>query len=936
MASTTVTTAAPPLPPSSPGNLHSHPPHPHRASFSAGPNPGLAPTPTPPLQQRQSSIFSLPSTASFDQPKNDMLAPNSQTSSGSQLPTQLPPTTSQQSFTMSQSQSQSQSQPQSQSQQQTSLAASSFRHFSDQAAKRNDDLPKIYTAVYSGVDVYEMEVNDVAVMRRRNDSWLNATQILKVAGVDKGKRTKILEKEIQTGEHEKVQGGYGKYQGTWIRFEKAVEVCRQYGVEDLLRPLLTYDMGQDGGVAGRGDLNTPTKEQAMAAQRKRLYNAGADRNGNGGGTFFKNISATAHSAVAAISKARFDSPGPRNRNGLARAPSFNRQSSMQSIDDFPTNSQASNYQDSFPAPDAAMSFSAGSGPQPVNSNGTEPPRKRQRVEMTPATSFGQMPNSQMSAYAETFPGSPTEPNDSFVYNQHADAANRTADQHDSYTPLPPLPYEGSPEAENKRSMLMSLFMEDGSDQSRQELLRSMSPRDLDMPIDPQSHTALHWAATLSRMALLRALVASGANPFRVNASGETALMRACIVTNSHDHNTMPELLDILGGTIEVQDNKGRTVLHHIALTSAVKGRSAASRYYLQCLLEWVVRQGASTQGQGAGSQPSVQNGQLNGGNNPPPSQSQQNPTRLGLARFMSEMLNAQDNAGDTALNIAARIGNRSIISQLLEVCASPNVANRAGLRPLDFGIGLDSAGDAVNGESGDVDKTEIPVSSQKSRESSDDIVTSITHLLTETSTSFQLEMKTKQMSLDDLHSTLRSTTAQLTEARKQLEGLQAKLKLQQLARQKVTNLYRAHDQEQYRLMQLQQTHGRRDMSASNGWEAESNTLLAAINATANGEDGANGEASESRLPSASLLRARVNAVRSQTQDTKQAVAALKGRSREVEQKYRHLVALASKCDDSEVDPHLDGLMRAVESEKGELEIGRVRRFLGGVEGVVVG
>ena len=55
----------------------------------------------------------------------------------------------------------------------------------------------------------------VAVMRRRSDSWLNATQILKVAGIDKGRRTKILEKEILPGKHEIVQGGYGKYQGTW-------------------------------------------------------------------------------------------------------------------------------------------------------------------------------------------------------------------------------------------------------------------------------------------------------------------------------------------------------------------------------------------------------------------------------------------------------------------------------------------------------------------------------------------------------------------------------------------------------------------------------------------------------------------------------------------------------------------------------------------------
>ncbi len=52
-------------------------------------------------------------------------------------------------------------------------------------------------------------------MRRRNDSYVNATQILKIAGVDKGRRTKILEKEILPGKHEIVQGGYGKYQGTW-------------------------------------------------------------------------------------------------------------------------------------------------------------------------------------------------------------------------------------------------------------------------------------------------------------------------------------------------------------------------------------------------------------------------------------------------------------------------------------------------------------------------------------------------------------------------------------------------------------------------------------------------------------------------------------------------------------------------------------------------
>lgn len=557
-----------------------------------------------------------------------------------------------------------------------------------------------------------MEVNGVAVMRRRTDSWVNATQILKVANIDKGKRTKILEKEIQIGEHEKVQGGYGKYQGTWIKFERGVQVCRQYGVEDVLRPLLTYDMGQDGGVAGSGNLNTPTKEQAMAAQRKRLYNNSIDGRTNGvSGTFFKNISSTASHAVAAISKARFDSPAPRSRNGPTRAPSFNRQSSMQNAEDFPGNSQQS-YSE-YPQGESGYGSQQMPGSQQSAPGEAEPPRKRQRTTMTPVDSFngGAGYGQNMDLYATAFPGSPTEPNESFVYTQQSQGQEQTPE--DGSGALPPLAFEMSADMDQKRSALMSLFMDEGTpEQSKHEMLRSFTPQELDMPVDPQSHTALHWAATLSRMPLLRALISSGASPHRVNLSGETALMRACLVTNSMDHGSFPDLLDVLGATIEARDHKGRTVLHHIAVTSAVKGRNAASRYYLESLLEWVVRQG---------SVPNSQHQQLSNGH---PSNSI---PKMGIARFMTEIVNAQDSAGDTALNIAARIGNRSIVSQLLEVGADPEIANRAGLRPIDFGIGGENAEDNMDGVQ-NVEKPAAEGSNPRTRESSDEIIACKFHL----------------------------------------------------------------------------------------------------------------------------------------------------------------------------------------------------------------
>ncbi|KAK2670975.1 Ankyrin repeat [Fusarium oxysporum f. sp. vasinfectum] len=299
---------------------------------------------------------------------------------------------------------------------------------------------------------------------------------------------------------------------------------------------------------------------------------------------------------------------------------------------------------------------------------------------------------------------------------------------------------------------------------------------------------------------------------------------------------------------------------------------------------------------------------------------------MGIARFMSEIVNAQDSVGDTALNIASRIGNRSIISQLLEVGADPNIANRVGLRPLDFGIGSENVEDKTNGEV-NVDKNGVTGTNQRSRESSDEIVASISHLLSETGSAFQTEMKAKQASLDTLHTTLRTTSTQLGEARRTFEHLSATLKKQQLARQKVANLSHAREDEQVRLMQEQSRASQPNPSSS--WETELSAMLEAADDTSGG-----GFGGEGLLPSAAVLRARIRAVEGRRDMTRKMVAALKGRSRDVEVKYRRVVALCTGVQEDEVDAVIDGLLKAVESEHEELEINRVRRFLGGVEGVV--
>jgi regulatory protein SWI6 len=534
----------------------------------------------------------------------------------------------------------------------------------------------VIQAVYSNVSVYEMEVNGTAIMRRRSDSWLNATQILKVAGVDKGKRTKVLDKEIMNGEYEKVQGGYGKYQGTWINYRRGVEFCRQYGVEELLRPLLEYDLSRDGTTSStQNRLETPTKEQAMAAQRKRLYNGMDNRPPTQGsnGTYFKNMSSTAANAVNALSKTRYDSParGMDGRRSVGpMRPSQQFQGSQESVPQ--GGSQQSMHsmtsQDSFSGNNGgSFSYSASYADFPTGIEGQEPPRKR--IRPSPQNSFISAVDPALDI--PMMDGAATEPHDSFMSQQ----TQTFVPIQEGVFGLEPLPAPKGPKEEQVKEFLVDLFLDASrTDYSDHPAFLTLSGQDFEIPIDGTCNTALHWAATLARVPLVKQLIAKGFNIFRTNSGGETALVAACQARNNLDHSTFPELLELLGPSIEVRDGRGRTMLHHIAVSSAMKGRAGVGRYYLESLLEFIVRQGSSPSSQSQSFDAFNYDGQRKRGN-------------IGLARFMSEIVNAQDKSGDTALNLAARTSTTSIIQQLLEVGADTHITNNGGLAPIDFGVG---------------------------------------------------------------------------------------------------------------------------------------------------------------------------------------------------------------------------------------------------------
>ncbi|CAI6330926.1 unnamed protein product [Periconia digitata] len=801
------------------------------------------------------------------------------------------------------------------------------------------EKPQIYTAVYSGVSIYEMEVNRIAVMRRRSDGWLNATQILKVAGVDKGKRTKVLEKEILTGEHEKVQGGYGKYQGTWINYRRGREFCRQYGVEDILRPLLDYDMNTDGN-AGHG-IETPTKEQAMAANRKRFYTQSMDGR-NGVGTFFSNISSTATSALQAMNKvARLNSPVPRPASSSQGRRSIGRPSQA------PIGSQDSlraSSQQSVPSLASEKSFGAVNNGQADSAYGTgaddiqEPPRKRMRPSQE--ESFARPNGAELAMMAD--PGSPTEPSDSFYTAGHRLA---TLDG-DISTAQAPLPHPNDKVSEEKQALLTDLF----ADQTRTDFtnhpaILHLSGSDLDMPIDNVSNTALHWAATLARVSLMRLLVSKGANMFRGNAAGQTPLMSAVSVNNSMDHCCFPETLEILAPLIELRDAQGRTILHHIAVTCAIKGRAASSKYYLEALLEYLVRS-------------NINHNQANlydtNGNNPKP---------IGLMRFMQEMVNARDKAGNTALNLAARIGNRNIISQLVEVQADPSIPNHKGTRPLDFGVGSDADADTpvvANSPS----KGKAPLS--KVEETSREIQPLMSGILQSASLQFTQEARLKQDTIDRTNESIAQLSAlQKTEQHK-LETLRARLRARQDRAKRIQNLRRWLDLQRQNLAVSTGTadadlHEKRQIGHADHEGANivlspsdlpSELVESAVNFPHRSSDGPEylstplpmlvdpslltqqHAASIANLPSTAVLGHRLEVYVQNNQMLADRSRKLKDKDGQLEVMYRKVVSLCTKVDEHRIDGVLEGLVQALDSDPLDgVEVGRVREFLRKVEGV---
>lgn len=162
----------------------------------------------------------------------------------------------------------------------------------------------------------------------------------------------------------------------------------------------------------------------------------------------------------------------------------------------------------------------------------------------------------------------------------------------------------------------------------------------DRPIDDKGHTALHWAAAMGDMEVVKDLIRRGASIEAQSKNGETPLMRSVIFTNCFDRANMEKLASLLIRTVNMQEWYGSTVFHHIANTTQRKSKYSCARYYMDCLLNKM--------------------------------------SEILSPDAIERILNSQDQSGDTAITIAARAGARKCVRSLLGRNAAVDIPNRAG------------------------------------------------------------------------------------------------------------------------------------------------------------------------------------------------------------------------------------------------------------------
>ena len=461
-------------------------------------------------------------------------------------------------------------------------------------------------------------------MRRCKDDWVNATQILKLCNFPKAKRTKILEKCVQMGRHEKVQGGYGRFQGTWIPLEDARNLAGEFQISPDLVPILYIDVHDPNLVilkklkpsAPNAPRNTtPIKRKLLkkpleTLKKQRLVDLPPlavfvpDYMNTMGGAMPMHHVPMPHLPQSAIPEyGHLGAPGP-------AGPAYSRP--------YDYHVQAG------PGYGAGQTLDAKQHPAPMDAPG------QRHVLYQAELNSGLLHDSNETTWSREEPARESDTSVSsadaktsaLAYHEASPAAQMLRYFSEDNVPIPYFIYHPTPEF------------------------------NINDAIDDEGHSTLHWAASIGNLDLVLLVLAKGANPLVVSNYGMNPLSKCISFNNCFDLGNFSGVLNALEACLIHTDINGRTPLHYLCQFAKVRSKLASLLHYNELMFRKIT----AIAGHGSA-------------------------TGLNLLR---NVLNHQDINGDTCLHLAARAACPEIFRYFLKHGARDDLQNSAQETPKEL------------------------------------------------------------------------------------------------------------------------------------------------------------------------------------------------------------------------------------------------------------
>ena len=229
------------------------------------------------------------------------------------------------------------------------------------------------------------------------------------------------------------------------------------------------------------------------------------------------------------------------------------------------------------------------------------------------------------------------------------------------------------------------------------------------------------------------LLTAGASIFAGNNAEQTPLMRSVMFSNNYDVRKFSELYELLHRSTLNIDRHNRTVFHHIANLALSKGKTHAARYYMETIL-----------------------------------------SRLSdYPQELADVINFQDEDGETALTLAARARSRRLVKALLDHGADPKIKNRDYKSAEDYILEDERFRSSPPFEKGASKDPPQLYTSDAGRLTGGQCLQDITAHMQALARSFDVELATKERDILQAKALLTSIHTEITEASRTIATLES-------------------------------------------------------------------------------------------------------------------------------------------------------------------